>query len=241
MTNRSIRTIHMVRPYSLYLAPSLFQSLCMTTAVLVFKLTAQELQFLADSSLLNQSQLSAITALLPSPSSSSSVRDSVPNIVANNPPSEQQTNTYYQPIVSPAPPPAYAQPTALTTASSIYAYAPTDAGDLALLPNDRVQIYEYMNSDWAKGRNERTGQEGIFPRSYVNIIDEKNRNQGSIMVPAPPTPQQGNNYGNMPLAVSQSGGGAVGPPSKVEENGKKFGKKLGNAGTSKLSLYIRDI
>ena len=87
-----------------------------------------------------------------------------------------------------------------------------------------------MNADWAKGRSERTRQEGIFPRSYVTIVDEKNTSQGLGMVPPPPTPQQGNNYGNMPLAMSQSGGGGGGQPSKVEENGKKFGKKLGNAG-----------
>ena len=87
-----------------------------------------------------------------------------------------------------------------------------------------------MNVDWAKGRNERTRLEGIFPRSYVTIVDEETTSQGMGMAAQPPTPQQGNNYGNMPLAVSQSGGGGGGQPSKVEENGKKFGKKLGNAG-----------
>jgi LAS seventeen-binding protein 1/2 len=39
-------------------------------------------------------------------------------------------------------------------------------------------------------------------------------------------------YGNMPLAVSQSGSTMPTEgrkPSKFEENGKKFGKKMGNA------------
>jgi hypothetical protein len=40
-------------------------------------------------------------------------------------------------------------------------------------------------------------------------------------------------YGNLPLQVSQTGGSAVGPDgrkySKLEEQGKKFGKKMGNA------------
>ena len=76
-----------------------------------------------------------------------------------------------------------------------------------------------------RGRNERTGQEGIFPRSYVNVIDEK----PSVTSPVPaPT---GNNYGNMPLAVSQSGSASdPAKHSKMGENGKKFGKKVGNAG-----------
>lgn len=83
-----------------------------------------------------------------------------------------------------------------------------------------------MNADWAKGRNERTGQVGIFPRSYVNVVDEK-RAPG-LQQPPPPS-----NYGNLPLDVSQSGGSgppAGGQSSKLNENGKKFGKKLGNAG-----------
>lgn len=87
-----------------------------------------------------------------------------------------------------------------------------------------------MNTGW-RGRNERTGQEGIFPRSYVNVINEK----AGVSSP-PPT-----NYGNMPLAVSQSG-----QPSnpeeqkhnKFEEGGKKFGKKLGNAGTFYISFTL---
>lgn len=95
-----------------------------------------------------------------------------------------------------------------------------------------------MNADWAKGRNERTGLEGIFPRSYVNILDEK---------PPPQQQQQygygarplsstggGTSYGNLPMEVSQGGGGvqggaAGGKESKLGANGKKFGKKLGNA------------
>ena len=74
-----------------------------------------------------------------------------------------------------------------------------------------------------RGRNERTGLEGIFPRSYVNIVEEKR--------PYPASSPSAD-YGNMPLAISQAG--AVAPaegrkPSKFEENGKKFGKKMGNA------------
>ena len=85
-----------------------------------------------------------------------------------------------------------------------------------------------MNADWAKGRNERTGQEGIFPRSYVNVVEDKNG-------PPIPAPQPaGTNYGNMPLTVSQGSGETTGINSKVNEHGKKFGKKLGNAGISPL-------
>lgn len=81
-----------------------------------------------------------------------------------------------------------------------------------------------MNNEWWKGRNERTGQEGIFPASYVR------KEEKSVMpagVPSAPAPS---NYGNMPLDVS-NGAQHQTPqePSKMEQNGKKFGKKLGNA------------
>lgn len=105
----------------------------------------------------------------------------------------------------------------------MYQYNAQDAGDLALMPNDKIVVTEYMNNEWWKGRNERTGQEGIFPASYV-------RREEKAMVPAAPLTPQPSNYGNVPLDVSN--GAASGPPAqptKTEENTKKFGKKLGNA------------
>ena len=128
-------------------------------------------------------------------------------------------------------PPAYSSaPTppaaVLTYATALYAYKPSDAGDLELAHRDRIAVTEYMNAEWWKGRSDRTGEEGIFPRSYVEI--EK------APTPALPSRQQSStNYGNMPMDVSQ-GGGDVKPSdpahkSKFEEGGKKFGKKMGNA------------
>jgi hypothetical protein len=134
---------------------------------------------------------------------------------------------HYTPVPTPAPlpPPAYVQtPQILSIATALYAYAPTDAGDLALQQGDRVQVTEHMNNDWWRGRNERTNSEGIFPRSYVNVVDEKQR--PPMMQPQP------SEYGNIPLQMTQSGS-AIGPDgrkySKLEEQGKKFGKKMGNA------------
>jgi hypothetical protein len=135
----------------------------------------------------------------------------------------EKAGFYGETTSSPAPP-AYpvapAPPTAppLTYATALYAYAASDAGDLALQANDRVAVTEYMNAEWWKGRNERTKQEGIFPRNYVKV-EEK--------ITEPPAPT---NYGNMPLDVSNGAGSAE--PAKAgkgQEMGKKFGKKLGNA------------
>lgn len=80
--------------------------------------------------------------------------------------------------------------------------------------------------------------EGIFPRAYVNLIDEK----AAAAMPPPQAnyaPPQ-SNYGNMPLDVSQSGSSAnpndPGHKNKFEQGGKKFGKKLGNAGMYYLDM-----
>ncbi|KAL9600504.1 MAG: hypothetical protein Q9219_003155 [cf. Caloplaca sp. 3 TL-2023] len=125
------------------------------------------------------------------------------------------------------PPPAYSHtPQSLASASALYEYMPSDAGDLALLPNDRITITEFMNADWAKGRNERTGNEGIFPRSYVQILDDKKALMGQPPMAMQPS---GSGYGNLPLEVSQSGSSGGGGESKFNQQGKKFGKKMGNA------------
>lgn len=128
-----------------------------------------------------------------------------------------------------APPPAYpsapATPAApaLAYASALYQYNAQDAGDLALMPNDKVVVTEYMNMEWWKGKNERTGMEGIFPASYVRKDEKAVMPMMQSSAPAP------SNYGNMPLDVSNSAVQPPREPSKGEQQGKKFGKKLGNA------------
>ncbi|KZF18943.1 SH3-domain-containing protein [Xylona heveae TC161] len=207
-----------------------------------------ELEFLADSGIITSQTLSSILSQLPSPlqtratASGTSIEQPTrtPSISAPQPPVAALANTslnekqngYPPPSPSPAavPPPAYAPPPSagppvLSIATALYQYNPTDAGDLAFIPNDRIGIQEYVNPDWWKGRNERTGQEGIFPRTYVRIIEEK--------APLPPAPVS-SGYGNMPLEVSQSGSTPSDPNNpnkhgKFEDAGKKFGKKLGNA------------
>lgn len=61
---------------------------------------------------------------------------------------------HYAPVPTPAPlpPPAYASgPPVLCLASALYAYKPTDAGDLALQQNDHIQVIEHMNNDCKSG------------------------------------------------------------------------------------------
>jgi len=137
-------------------------------------------------------------------------------------PSLNEKQNSLAPTPSPAPPPpAYASsPPPLATATALYSYSTLEEGDLVLQPNDNISVLEYTNGEWWRGRNERTGLEGIFPSAYVRVVDDKRKSASAT------------NYGNVPLQVSQDGA----PPnqesgghSKLGENGKKFGKKIGNA------------
>ena len=221
----------------------------------------KELAFLTDAALISPQQLQQILSDLPTetpmgapiplqtePIPSAQMQGLSVNNTGNRQSSYQnqrQSNSFHEKKqsvpTSPAPveqpPPAYptapAPPqSALTYATALYAYTPTDAGDLALSPNDRVAVIEYMNAEWWKGKSESTGLEGIFPRSYVKVEEKLPPVQSSTPVMTAGTSVHGETaYGNAPLAVSQgnSGPSEPGPPSKFEQHGKKFGKKMGNA------------
>ena len=69
---------------------------------------------------------------------------------------DEKNSSYYQPQpAATQPPPAYCAPPGpppqanyppLAHATALYAYNSTDAGDLALQPNDQITVTEYMNA-----------------------------------------------------------------------------------------------
>lgn len=182
--------------------------------------------------LVSPAQLTTFLSALPTESTPSIVLP-VSNGMANislNEKSNDHTGFYAPPPQSSTPNPAASPPPMygsaappqgntvyLAQATSLYAYDPTDHGDLTLQAGDRVSIIEYMNEEWWKGKSERTGEVGIFPRSYVQV------NEGAAKGSAMPAPQQQQqqpfmyggggqqqqsqtpmSYGNMPMAVAQN-------------------------------------
>lgn len=204
----------------------------------------QELEYLCDMSIITPSTLSELLSQIPpqtalhAPISVGAVPTANPTPGAPQPPTspmqnmsmnekQQQNNGFYAPSPqpTPAPPPAYGAAAApppsmapLAQATALYAYSGTDPGDLSLQPNDHITVTEYMNAEWWKGHSSRTGQEGIFPRSYVKVVEDKQLAQQQN--------NGGSSYGNMPLEVSGAGDGSGKVPGKGEEMGKKFGKKV---------------
>lgn len=153
--------------------------------------------------------------------------------------STSPTPPSYNDTPAPGVPPRGSGKPVIGNARALYRYAGGDSRDLAFEKDDKVAVYEYMNQDWWMGRNERTGQEGIFPRNYVIIEEDFKAAPGQYGAPQPqygyPTgpPQEQNPYNaNVPPMAVADGGqaqGGEGSGGKAGEYGKKFGKKLGNA------------
>jgi hypothetical protein len=131
----------------------------------------------------------------------------------------------------------------LAHARALYKYEAADARDVALERDDRIAVYDYVNDQWWMGRNLRTSAEGIFPKTYVMVEHEK---PAGHRPPPPPVPGASSmapvsmatlgNVGGPPAHQApydpnapQQSPGEPAQPSKLEQNGKKIGKKLGNA------------
>lgn len=157
------------------------------------------------------------------------------NLDINNTQAQTPAPPSYNDTPPPGLPARNAKPV-IATARALYKYAGSDARDVSFEKDDRISVHEYMNQDWWMGKNDRTGQEGIFPRNYVFVEQEnKPADQPRFGYPAaqgPPAQQNPYNANVPPMAVADGGqGGAAGEGgnSKGAEYGKKFGKKLGNA------------
>ncbi|KAF3932069.1 Endophilin-A2 [Dactylellina cionopaga] len=205
-----------------------------------------ELEFLSDCGHITSAQLSTILSNLPladlglSATTSAMSNTTITNprvktpeptapvashYTAPPPATYNSNNEKANPVETPAyqaAPPAYQHPPTLSVVTALYDYAASDAGDLALKAGETINVTEYVNADWWRGVNVANNQTGIFPKSYVAPAAVKNEKDGY-------------GYGNVPLQVANSGSGPShgegepGQPSKFQEHGKKFGKKLGNA------------
>lgn len=127
-------------------------------------------------------------------------------------------------------------PVRIATVIALYDYNSDDKSDLSLRKDDRIGVLRHENDEWSFGLNERTGLEGIYPRSYVRAADAGPGQQKDTA--AVQAYNQHGSYGNMPMQVTegqpqqgqqQPQPGQAGEGGKGSEMGKKFGKKLGNA------------
>ncbi|PHH71226.1 hypothetical protein CDD80_5423 [Ophiocordyceps camponoti-rufipedis] len=215
-----------------------------------------ELESLLEKGVIDESVFDSIHAALPQesplsgPLRTTANRSEAPTQAMNNmtlspePRSESQAPAPAPPSYNDTPPPSLPTRNAKPVvghARALYSYAASDARDVAFEKDDRIAIHERLNPDWWLGQNMRTGQEGIFPRSYVlEEPDSKGTPQpGPAAAPyvqpqqpqyGYPPPQQNPYNANVPpMAVADDGHSGGNKESKGSQLGKKFGKKLGNA------------
>ena len=169
------------------------------------------------------------------------------------PPSYQQAQGH----VPPPPPPREKQHNEVGHAVALWAYTTEDSRDLDFAAGDHISITEFVNAEWWQGQNCRTNQSGIFPANYVRRENYPSPLAAGAAAPQPhmfggdykaypaqQTPQYGgyqqpshNPYHNPVPPVAIAEGHAQpqeeehkpGKSDKVQEMGKKFGGKLGNA------------
>lgn len=231
-------------------------------ATALLTVSSQELESLLEKGVISEEAFDQVNTLLPaeSPLSGAGARatPALPVRRENPAPPTNAMAALSVGSTSPAPP-AYSQtgPPALPTrgpeapppskpvlanARALYRYTASDERDLSFEKDDKVAVHEYMNADWWMGRNLRTGQEGIFPKTYVLVEENKEAGFNTAAVPQQQDPRMypGNQYGNgyqpngpppqmnpynanvPPMAVAEGPGSG----SKTSEYGKKFGKKL---------------
>ena len=247
--NRSLRLIKNV---SLSLPPPTTPVLCSNPPV-----NKQELEALLEKGIITEDAFDNINTLLPTESSISRCGAPAPKAPTSNgltnklnnlhlddhttntppPPSYTQSTGGGPPPLpgrksaAPPPPPPPSKPI-IAHAKAVYAYAASDARDCSFERDDRIAVYEYMNADWWMGKNLRTGQEGIFPKAYVEA-ESQQQAWGGEKAGAGGGYGQGNqnpyNSHVPPVSMANQQQQQDGGSNKVEENGKKFGKKLGNA------------
>lgn len=115
------------------------------------------------------------------------------------------------------PPPSYTQSHAqpprnepvhveVAHAVALYKYSDPDPRDLNFEPGDHISVMEMLNPEWWMGKNVRTGEEGIFPKSYV-----RQENYPSPLAP-PPSQSPAGFYGR------DNKGPAYGQPQQQQQN-----------------------
>lgn len=189
-----------------------------------------------------ESSLNSSARSNPAPSPSPVPTNAMANMRVNNDPAPPAYNTQGPPSL---PSRGNSKPE-IARATALYRYAEPD--DCNFEVGDEIVVFEKMNADWWLGKNNRTGKEGVFPVTYVQIHTTPSPNEkssyygnekanNSYQAPyqqpyqqGPPAPGPSNPYNSSapPMAVAETPS-EPGKSGKGGEMGKKIGKKLGNA------------
>ncbi|KAK9462164.1 SH3 domain-containing protein [Lipomyces oligophaga] len=203
-----------------------------------------ELDFLKSSNVITPALFDHFRSLLPASYSPGMTPADIANNTTMNSSSEK-SSSFSTPAPAQIAPPTYAAaPMEPQPAEAMYDYHPTDQSDLPLYRGAQIVVLEKINPDWWRGRDLSTGREGVFPSSYVRVRDgysgppqQQQQQYGQpapYQAPAPVAYQAPNSQpvaqgSNQQLGEEHKHHNFEHLESSLGKNGKKFGKKLGNA------------
>ncbi|KAG2183689.1 hypothetical protein INT43_006697 [Umbelopsis isabellina] len=99
-------------------------------------------------------------------------------------------------------PPAYS----VASAEALYDYHGQDKEDLSFRKGDIIEVTEFVNDDWWRGRVH--GQTGIFPQNHVVKIETQNKTNRAQPPPPPPPPPPGASPFGAPAPLANQYSGA---------------------------------
>ena len=88
----------------------------------------------------------------------------------------------------------------LGEAVAIHTYESAALEDLEFREGERLYLVEAIDADWFRGKK-RSGQEGLFPRSFVNVLREPGRADEGNKVVVALFDYKSDHPGDLPLAA----------------------------------------
>ncbi|KAI5951277.1 hypothetical protein KGF54_004351 [Candida jiufengensis] len=95
-----------------------------------------------------------------------------------------------------------------------------ESGDLGFVENEMIQVFSIVDESWWSGKLRRNGAEGIFPKDYVEILEDKLSNNSS------------NSNLSTPIKKNNSGNNT---PQNTRASNTMLNYKVGNFSSNKLS------
>ncbi|KAI3404346.2 hypothetical protein KGF56_002866 [Candida oxycetoniae] len=102
-------------------------------------------------------------------------------------------------------------------------WAGEEPGDLGFLENELIQVFSIVDESWWSGKLRRNGAEGIFPKDYVEIIEQYS------------LPNSSSNLASSLAAKQDYRSNGIGAPSKQHSEGSLLNYMSGSYNNSSMS------
>ena len=117
----------------------------------------------------------------PTPPLSTPLRDLPPPPVRNIP-AAAPVASEPKPVREPEPANAPEAKESSASAVAEYDYDKEEDNELEFKEGDLIVEIDFVDDDWWSGKHSATGEVGLFPATYVALVDEESKNKGAVSV-----------------------------------------------------------